>query len=57
VLAGSFGYDGFDNSVLWATCHAFGLLLPLTVILMGDLIGQLGGRLPVPGGSAASTSG
>jgi uncharacterized membrane protein YbhN (UPF0104 family) len=50
VLAGSFGYWAFDNAVLWATFHAFGISLPLTVVLMGYLIGQLGGLLPIPGG-------
>ena len=50
VLAGSFGYWAFDNAVLWATFHAFGISPPLTVILMGYLIGQLGGLLPIPGG-------
>jgi uncharacterized protein (TIRG00374 family) len=50
VLAGSFGYWFFDNAVLWATFHAFGMSPPVTVILMGYLIGQLGGLLPVPGG-------
>jgi uncharacterized membrane protein YbhN (UPF0104 family) len=50
VLAGSFGYWFFDNAVLWATFHAFGLSPPITVILMGYLIGQLGGLLPFPGG-------
>ena len=50
VLAGSFGYWAFDNAVLWATFHAFGLSPPLTVVLMGYLIGQLGGLLPIPGG-------
>jgi uncharacterized membrane protein YbhN (UPF0104 family) len=50
VLAGSVGYWAFDNAVLWATFHAFGLSVPLTVILMGYLIGQLGGLLPIPGG-------
>ncbi len=50
VLAGSFGYWAFDNAVLWATFHALGLSPPLTVILMGYLIGQLGGLLPIPGG-------
>jgi uncharacterized membrane protein YbhN (UPF0104 family) len=50
VLAGSVGYWAFDNAVLWATFHAFGLSPPLTVILMGYLIGQLGGLLPIPGG-------
>jgi uncharacterized membrane protein YbhN (UPF0104 family) len=50
VLAGSVGYWAFDNAVLWATFQAFGLSPPLTVILMGYLIGQLGGLLPIPGG-------
>jgi uncharacterized membrane protein YbhN (UPF0104 family) len=50
VLSGSFGYWFFDNAVLWATFHAFGISPPITVILMGYLIGQLGGLLPVPGG-------
>jgi uncharacterized membrane protein YbhN (UPF0104 family) len=50
VLAGSFGYWFFDNAVLWATFHAFGISPPITVVLMGYLIGQLGGLIPVPGG-------
>jgi uncharacterized membrane protein YbhN (UPF0104 family) len=50
VLAGSVGYWAFDNAVLWATFHAFGISIPLTVVLMGYLIGQLGGLLPIPGG-------
>jgi uncharacterized membrane protein YbhN (UPF0104 family) len=50
VLAGSIGYWVFDNAVLWASFHAFGLSPPLTVVLMGYLIGQLGGLLPIPGG-------
>ena len=50
VIAGSIGYWAFDNAVLWATFHAVGASPPLTVILMGYLIGQLGGLLPIPGG-------
>jgi uncharacterized protein (TIRG00374 family) len=50
VLSGAFGYWFFDNAVLWATFHAFGMSPPITVILMGYLIGQLGGLLPFPGG-------
>jgi uncharacterized protein (TIRG00374 family) len=50
VLSGAFGYWFFDNAVLWATFHAFDMSPPITVILMGYLIGQLGGLLPVPGG-------
>jgi uncharacterized membrane protein YbhN (UPF0104 family) len=50
VIAGSVGYWAFDNAVLWATFKSVGLSPPLTVILMGYLIGQLGGALPIPGG-------
>jgi uncharacterized protein (TIRG00374 family) len=50
VLAGAFGYWAFDNAVIWATFHAFGATVPITVVLMGYLIGQLGGLLPIPGG-------
>ena len=50
VLAGSFGYWAFDNAVLWATFHAFGASPAISIILMGYLIGQLGGLLPLPGG-------
>ena len=50
VLSGSFGYWAFDNAVLWASFHAFGASPPVSIILMGYLIGQLGGLLPLPGG-------
>jgi uncharacterized protein (TIRG00374 family) len=50
VIAGSLGYWVWDNAVLWAAFHAFGYSPPITVILMGYLIGQLGGLLPLPGG-------
>ena len=36
--------------MLWATFHAVGTTPPIMVILMGYLIGQLGGLLPLPGG-------
>ena len=50
VIAGSLGYWAWDNAVLWATFQAFGFSPPITVILLGYLIGQLGGLLPLPGG-------
>jgi uncharacterized protein (TIRG00374 family) len=50
LLAGAVGYWAWDNAVLWATFHAVGVTPPLTVVLMGYLIGQLGGLLPLPGG-------
>jgi uncharacterized membrane protein YbhN (UPF0104 family) len=50
VLVGAIGYWAWDNAVLWATYHAVGEAVPIGVILMGYLIGQLGGLLPLPGG-------
>lgn len=50
VIGGAVGYWAFDNAVLWASFKAFGFSPPITVILMGYLIGQLGGLLPLPGG-------
>jgi uncharacterized membrane protein YbhN (UPF0104 family) len=50
VLVGTVGYWAWDNAVLWATFHAVGADVPLSVVLMGYLIGQLGGLLPIPGG-------
>jgi uncharacterized membrane protein YbhN (UPF0104 family) len=50
LLAGAIGYWAWDNAVLWATFHAVGYSPALTVVLMGYLIGQLGGLLPLPGG-------
>jgi uncharacterized membrane protein YbhN (UPF0104 family) len=50
VIAGAIGYWAFDNAVLWATFHAFGYAPEISIVLMGYLIGQLGGLLPIPGG-------
>ena len=50
VILGSIGYWAFDNAVLWATFHAFGYTPEISIVLMGYLIGQIGGLLPIPGG-------
>jgi uncharacterized membrane protein YbhN (UPF0104 family) len=50
VLAGAIGYWAFDNAVLYATYAAVGDPPPVSVVLFGYLIGQLGGLLPIPGG-------
>ncbi|MDO8188442.1 YbhN family protein [Conexibacter sp. JD483] len=50
VIAGALGYWIFDNAVLWAAFHAFGAHVDVSVILLGYLVGQLGGLLPIPGG-------
>ena len=50
LLTGAIGYWAWDNAVLWATYHAVGADAPLSIVLMGYVIGQLGGLLPLPGG-------
>jgi uncharacterized protein (TIRG00374 family) len=50
VIAGSVGTTAFDLAVLGMCFHAFGASPPLGVLVLGYLIGQLGGNLPLPGG-------
>jgi uncharacterized membrane protein YbhN (UPF0104 family) len=50
VVAGAIGFWAFDNAVLWTTFQAVGADVPIAVVMMGYLIGQLGGLLPLPGG-------
>jgi uncharacterized protein (TIRG00374 family) len=50
VIVGAIGYWAWDNAVLWATYRALGTAIPISIVLMGYLIGQLGGLLPLPGG-------
>jgi uncharacterized membrane protein YbhN (UPF0104 family) len=50
LLAGAIGYWLFDNLALLAAYAAVGHTPALSIVLMGYLIGQLGGLLPLPGG-------
>ncbi|MBV8942131.1 MAG: flippase-like domain-containing protein [Solirubrobacterales bacterium] len=50
VLAGSFGVMGFDLAVLGFCFRALHYSPPVGVLVVGYLIGQLGGNLPIPGG-------
>jgi uncharacterized membrane protein YbhN (UPF0104 family) len=50
ALGGAIGYWAFDNAVLWAAYAAVGNSPALGIVLMGYLLGQLGGLLPIPGG-------
>jgi uncharacterized protein (TIRG00374 family) len=50
VLAGSIGTMAFDLATLGACFRAFGAKPAIGVLVLGYLIGQLGGNLPVPGG-------
>lgn len=50
VVAGSAGFLLFDVAVLGVCFRAFGFSPPLGVLLLGYVIGQLGGNVPLPGG-------
>jgi uncharacterized protein (TIRG00374 family) len=50
VVVGSIGTMVFDLAVLAVCFRAFGYSPALGVLVLGYLIGQLGGNLPLPGG-------
>ncbi|HEX8104813.1 MAG TPA: flippase-like domain-containing protein [Solirubrobacteraceae bacterium] len=50
VIGGAIGYYAFDNVMLYATFKAVGHSPAIEVVLLGYLLGQLGGLLPLPGG-------
>jgi uncharacterized membrane protein YbhN (UPF0104 family) len=41
-LAGAVAYYAFDNAALWATFHAYGRTPPVSIIVMGYLVGAGG---------------
>jgi uncharacterized protein (TIRG00374 family) len=49
-LLGAVGYWAFDIAALWAAFQAFGVQLPLAVVVLGYYIGTLANLIPVPGG-------
>jgi uncharacterized membrane protein YbhN (UPF0104 family) len=57
ILVGSFGVMGFDLAVLGVCFNAFGYAPSVGVVVLGYLIGQLGGNLPIPGGIAGLDAG
>ncbi len=50
IVTGSMGAMAFDLAVLGVCFKAFGYSPPLGVLVVGYLVGQLGGNIPVPGG-------
>jgi uncharacterized membrane protein YbhN (UPF0104 family) len=56
-LLGAAGYYAFDNVVLWAAFRAYGHTPPLSVIVMGYLVGSLATALPTPAGLGAVEGG
>jgi uncharacterized membrane protein YbhN (UPF0104 family) len=57
ILAGSFGYMGFDIATLGVCFLAFGYTPGFGVLVVGYIIGQLGGLLPLPGGIGGTEGG
>ncbi len=56
-LLGALGYYAFDNAVLWAAFHAYGGNPPLSVVMMGYLVGSVAAALPTPAGVGAVEGG
>ncbi len=50
LVGGLIAYLAFDVMVLWVGFQAFGVTVPLAVVWMAYLIGELGGLIPIPGG-------
>lgn len=50
IVVGSVGTMGFDLAVLGMCFKAFGYSPSIGVLVVGYLVGQLGGNIPVPGG-------
>jgi uncharacterized membrane protein YbhN (UPF0104 family) len=50
ISAGSFGVMAFDLAVLGVCFAAFGYSPPVGILVVGYLVGQLGGNVPIPGG-------
>jgi uncharacterized membrane protein YbhN (UPF0104 family) len=50
ILAGSFGVMAFDLAVLGVCFKAFGYSPAVGILVIGYLVGQLGGNIPIPGG-------
>jgi uncharacterized membrane protein YbhN (UPF0104 family) len=57
VLAGSMGYLAFDIGVLLVCFHAFGHSPQVSIVVLGYIIGQLGGLIPLPGGIGGTEGG
>lgn len=49
-LLGAVAYWGFDIAVLGVCFHAFGIVVPVAVLVVGYFLGTLGSLLPLPGG-------
>lgn len=57
ILLGTIGFMAFDVAALAAAFAAIGALPPIGVLLLGYVVGQLGGLIPLPGGIGGSDGG
>jgi uncharacterized membrane protein YbhN (UPF0104 family) len=57
LIAGAVGYMALDIAALGAAFAAIGTVPPLGILLLGYVLGQLGGLLPLPGGVGGADSG
>jgi len=57
ILGGAVGFMAFDVAALAAAFAALGALPPLGVLLLGYVVGQLGGLVPLPGGVGGADGG
>jgi uncharacterized membrane protein YbhN (UPF0104 family) len=57
ILGGAVGFMAFDVAALAAAFAAIGALPPIGALLLGYVVGQLGGLIPLPGGIGGSDGG
>jgi putative heme transporter len=56
-LLGAVAWWGFDIAVLWAMLAAFGVHLPIAVLVLAYFVGQVANTLPIPGSVSGGTVG
>jgi uncharacterized membrane protein YbhN (UPF0104 family) len=57
IVGGAIGYMAFDVAALAAAFAAIGQVPPIGVLLLGYVVGQLGGLIPLPGGVGGADGG
>jgi uncharacterized protein (TIRG00374 family) len=50
AILGAVGFWGANVGILWASFHAFGVEVPLGVVIQGFFIGMFANLIPLPGG-------
>jgi uncharacterized protein (TIRG00374 family) len=50
AIAGAIGFWAAQIGILWAAFHAFGVHVPLAVVVQGFFVGMFANLIPLPGG-------